>query len=157
MTKQKRQIGQENILLHNYWNQTTFVQTVSYSQFTFSFVAIRQIFIKIYSLLKCTKWGKANRCVIFNSTTVDFQFWHNILHKRNIFSCPERLKPQEVAVHFPRQCLYAELPHSVGNSVFWQGCLGNSTNWLKSMSFSFNLFFTFFSVSSLGRVLRNNI
>jgi len=37
------------------------------------------------------------REIIFKLTTYNFYFWHNRLHTRNIFSCPECLKSQKVA------------------------------------------------------------
>jgi len=47
-----------------------------------------------------SKWGKGKCCLLFKSLSYNFYFWHNRLHTRNKFSCPEYWKSLKVAFHF---------------------------------------------------------
>ena len=76
------------------------------------------------------------------------------LHTRNIFSCPDCLKFQNVAFHFLRQCLYVEPSSSLHESPYWQFVIGKSANWLYSMLIFFKSFFTISSVFSSGNGFR---
>ena len=77
-----------------------------------------------------------------------------MLHTGNIYSCSKCLKLQKFAFHFLRQCLYADLPTSLKESASVQFVADKSASWLYSMLWSFNAFFTIFTVSLSGNRFR---
>ena len=65
-------VGQVKVLLTNYGNRPTSVQTVGWSPYTLSFVEIKVNFVVFLLTLLVSRRAKVKRSVIFNSIRYNF-------------------------------------------------------------------------------------